>query len=78
MDSKQQRRNSEMEQAPVAPPPTTDMAETDLKADTRKYKAHQKAITKGLRKFFDAVAAEPVPDEFMDLLRKMDEGERHQ
>lgn len=49
------------------------MSETDLKADARKYKAHQKAITNGLRKFFDTVASEPVPDEFMDLLRKIDE-----
>ena len=37
-------------------------------------RAHQKAITQGLRKFFDTVAAEPVPDEFMELLKKMDDG----
>jgi hypothetical protein len=37
-------------------------------------RAHQKAITQGLRKFFDAVASEPVPDEFMDILKKMDDG----
>jgi hypothetical protein len=37
-------------------------------------RAHQKAITQGLRKFFDTVAAEPVPDEFLELLRKMDDG----
>ena len=37
-------------------------------------RAHQKAITQGLRKFFDSVAAEPVPDEFMELLKKMDDG----
>jgi hypothetical protein len=37
-------------------------------------RAHQKAITQGLRKFFDSVAAEPVPDEFLDLLKKMDDG----
>jgi Anti-sigma factor NepR len=36
-------------------------------------RAHQKAITQGLRKFFDTVAAEPVPDEFMELLKKMDD-----
>ncbi len=50
------------------------MGDADLKAEARKYKAHQKAITQGLRNFFDSVAAEPVPDEFMSLLRKMDEG----
>ena len=37
-------------------------------------RAHQKAITQGLRKFFDSVASEPVPDEFLDLLKKMDDG----
>ena len=36
-------------------------------------RAHQKAITQGLRKFFDSVAAEPLPSEFLDLLKKMDE-----
>lgn len=70
MDNKQQRKSSALEQPP---PPGAEMSETDLKADARKYKAHQKAITNGLRKFFDTVASEPVPDEFMDLLRKIDE-----
>ena len=37
-------------------------------------RAHQKAITQGLRKFFDSVAAEPVPEEFLELLKKMDDG----
>lgn len=37
-------------------------------------RAHQKAITTGLRKFFDSVASEPVPEEFMELLKKMDGG----
>jgi hypothetical protein len=73
MDSKQQRRVSALEGPHAAPPPGSDMDEPDLKTETRKYKAHQKAITRGLRTFFDSVAAEPVPDEFMDLLRKMDE-----
>ena len=36
------------------------------------HRAQQKAITQGLRKFFDAVASEPVPDEFMALLQKID------
>jgi hypothetical protein len=37
-------------------------------------RAHQKAITQGLRKFFDSVASEPVPDEFLEILKKMDDG----
>ena len=36
------------------------------------HRAQQKAITQGLRKFFDTVASEPVPDEFMALLQKID------
>ena len=32
----------------------------------------QKAITQGLRKFFDSVAAEPVPSDFMDILKQID------
>lgn len=37
--------------------------------------AQHKAITHGLRKFFDNVAAEPIPDEFLVLLKKMDDNE---
>ena len=39
-------------------------------------RAHQKAITQGLRKFFDSVASEPVPDEFLELLKKMDDSKQ--
>lgn len=73
MDNKLQRKASALESPHAVPPPDSNMSEPELKAETRKYKAHQKAITRGLRTFFDSVAAEPVPDEFMDLLRKMDE-----
>jgi len=37
-------------------------------------RAHQKAIGQGLRKFFNAVVSEPIPDEFIALLKQMDEG----
>lgn len=76
MDDKQQRRTTALEASRAGPPPGGDMNETDPNAEARKYKAHQKAITRGLRTFFDSVAAEPVPDEFMALLRKMDESGR--
>lgn len=36
---------------------------------------HQKAITRGLREYFDKVASEPIPDEFLDILKKMDAGD---
>ncbi|MBS0273158.1 MAG: hypothetical protein JSR55_01885 [Proteobacteria bacterium] len=41
-------------------------------AKPQTHRAQQKAITQGLRKFFDSVASEPVPDEFMALLQKID------
>lgn len=66
--------NKQQQQSPTMERPPLEANDGDLKESARKYKAHQKAITRGLRKFFDTVAAEPVPDEFMSLLRKMDEG----
>jgi hypothetical protein len=55
-------------------PPLPDQRLADPKAAAKnERRAHQKAITQGLRKFYDSVAAEPVPDEFMDLLRKLDD-----
>jgi len=38
----------------------------------RAVRARQRVIGRELRRMYDAVAQEPVPDEFMDLLRKMD------
>lgn len=70
MDSKQQQRKPDGLEHPHPP---GDLNEDDLKEGARKYKAQQKAITRGLRKFFDTVASEPVPDDFMALLKKMDE-----
>lgn len=34
---------------------------------------HVDPITRNLRKAFDEVAAEPLPEEFLDLLRQIDE-----
>jgi hypothetical protein len=73
MDDKQ-RRSTALDRPQASSIPAGGIAEDDAKEAVRKYKAHQKAITQGLRKFFDTVASEPVPDEFMDLLRKMDSG----
>ena len=75
MDDKQ-RRSAAPDRPQPAPVPAGAMDDSDAKENVRKYKTHQKAITLGLRKFFDTVSAEPVPDEFMDLLRKMDEQDR--
>lgn len=41
----------------------------------RAMKARQRAIGRELRRAYDNVAQEPVPDDFLDLLRKIDEAE---
>jgi hypothetical protein len=39
----------------------------------RTLRARQRAIGRELRRMYDDVAREPVPDEFLDLLRKIDD-----
>jgi hypothetical protein len=39
---------------------------------TRAARARQQVIGRELRRIFDTVVQEPVPDEFLDLLKKMD------
>ena len=39
----------------------------------RAIRARQSAIGRELRRMYDDVAQEPVPDDFMDLLRQIDE-----
>ncbi|HET7083910.1 MAG TPA: NepR family anti-sigma factor [Rhizomicrobium sp.] len=41
----------------------------------RAIRARQRAIGRELRRMYDDVAQEPVPDDFMDLLRQIDESE---
>ena len=51
---------------------------TDQKTDpekSRNIRARQRAIGRELRRLYDNVAKEPVPDDFLDLLHKIDEGE---
>lgn len=40
---------------------------------SRAVRARQRAIGRELRRIYDGVVNEPVPDDFMDLLRKMDD-----
>jgi anti-sigma factor RsiW len=40
---------------------------------TRAVRARQRAIGRELRRVYDGVVNEPVPDEFLDLLRQIDE-----
>jgi hypothetical protein len=46
--------------------------ETAHSTISRAHRMHQKAIAQGLRKYFDSVAAEPIPEDFLDLLAKLD------
>lgn len=41
---------------------------------TRAVRARQRAIGRELRRMFDGVVSEPVPDEFLDLLKQIDDG----
>lgn len=40
----------------------------------RNVRARQRALGRELRRIYDGVAREPVPDEFYALLNKIDEG----
>jgi anti-sigma factor RsiW len=54
----------------------TERLSTDENNDrdkARAVRARQRAIGRELRRIFDGVVNEPVPDDFMDLLRKIDE-----
>ncbi|HTC84804.1 MAG TPA: NepR family anti-sigma factor [Rhizomicrobium sp.] len=41
----------------------------------RAIRARQRAIGRELRRMYDDVAQEPVPDDFLDLLRQIDESD---
>ena len=58
-----------------------DSVTKDQKTDLEKarlIRARQRAIGRELRRMYDSVAKEPVPEEFLELLHKVDEavGER--
>lgn len=42
----------------------------------RSARARQQAIGHELRRLFDSVVQEPVPDDFLELLKKIDASER--
>ena len=43
--------------------------------NARGIRARQRAIGRELRRMFDTVAKEPVPDDFLELLRRIDEAD---
>jgi hypothetical protein len=52
-----------------------DSVTNDQKSDldkARLVRARQRAIGRELRRMYDNVAKEPVPDDFLDLLHKID------
>ena len=56
---------------------TTVSDEEKPSEKARAIRARQRAIGRELRRMYDDVAQEPVPDDFLDLLRQIDEsGER--
>ena len=54
---------------------TTVSNEEKPSEKARAIRARQRAIGRELRRMYDDVAQEPVPDDFMDLLRQIDESE---
>lgn len=42
---------------------------------SRAVRARQRAIGRELRRMYDGVVNEPVPDDFLDLLRRIDEAD---
>ncbi|MBN9588322.1 MAG: hypothetical protein BGN85_12310 [Alphaproteobacteria bacterium 64-11] len=52
---------------------TTVSSEEKPSEKARAIRARQRAIGRELRRMYDDVAQEPVPDDFLDLLRKIDE-----
>jgi hypothetical protein len=54
---------------------TTVFTEEKPTEKARAIRARQRAIGRELRRMYDDVAQEPIPDDFMDLLRKIDEAQ---
>jgi hypothetical protein len=54
---------------------TTVSNEEKPNEKSRAIRARQRAIGRELRRMYDDVAQEPIPDDFMDLLRKIDDAE---
>lgn len=56
----------------------TDLVTKDDSTDrdrARSVRARQRALGREIRRMFDGVVKEAVPDEFLDLLRRIDESD---
>jgi hypothetical protein len=54
---------------------TTVSNEEKPNEKSRAIRARQRAIGRELRRMYDDVAQEPIPDDFLDLLRRIDDAE---
>ena len=54
---------------------TTVSDEEKPSEKARAIRARQRAIGRELRRMYDDVAQEPVPEDFLDLLRQIDESD---
>ena len=54
-------------------PTSSDQRRKEAKASLDEARLRQQAIGVKLRQLFDDVVAEPVPDEFLEILRRGDE-----
>ncbi len=66
------RENEALDPQESIPKLTAGHPDTAHATISRAHRMHQKAIAQGLRKYFDSVAAEPIPEDFLDLLAKLD------
>ena len=57
-------------------PTSTDKRKRAAKPSLDEARLRQQAIGVKLRQMFDDVVSEPVPDEFLDILRRGDDGSK--
>jgi hypothetical protein len=58
--------------APLQRDRTVSKDQNPNREKARAIRARQRVIGRELRRIYDGVAQEPIPDEFLDLLRKID------
>ena len=69
------RGNQEMARLDMTQQWDTTVSDEKPTEKARAIRARQRAIGRELRRMYDDVAQEPVPDDFMDLLRQIDEAD---
>ncbi len=54
---------------------TVSKEENPNREKARATRARQRAIGRELRRMYDDIAQEPIPEEFMEILKKIDESD---